>query len=185
MTVEEIFNKIAAHMRKGLVVHDQIASIYGFLNLCGYKKCHEYHFLEESYAYRRLIDFYSDTYCKLLTADSLEIPKLIPSNWLKYTKMEVDINTKRNAIRDTMKQWVEWEQEAKKLWEDSYIKLYELGEVYAAQVIQTFLKDTAEELNMAREKQICLESSGYDMPFILEEQKSLYKKYEKKMRCIQ
>lgn len=84
-----------------------------------------------------------------------------------------------------MKQWVEWEQEAKKLWEDSYIELYGLGEVYAAQTIQTFLKDTAEELNMAREKQICLESSGYDMPFILEEQKSLYKKYEKKMRCIQ
>ena len=161
MTVDEIFNKIAAHMRKGLVIHDQIASIYGFLNLRGYKKCHEYHFLEES------------------------MPKLIPSNWLKYTKIEVDINARRNAIKDTMKQWVEWEQEAKKLWEDSYIKLYELGEVYAAQIIQTFLKDTAEELNMAREKQICLESSGYDMPFILEEQKSLYKKYEKKMRCIQ
>ena len=185
MTIDEIFNKIAAHMRKGLAIHDQIASIYGFLNLCGYKKCHEYHFLEESYAYRRLIDFYSDTYCKLIASDNFEMPKLIPSNWLKYTKIEVDINTKRNAIKDTMKQWVEWEQEAKKLWEDSYIELYGLGEIYAAQTIQTFLKDTAEELNMAREKQICLESSGYDMPFILEEQKSLYKKYEKKMRCIQ
>lgn len=184
MTVEEIFNKIAAHMRKGLMIHDQIASIYGFLNLCGYQKCHEYHFLEESYAYRRLIDFYSDTYHKLIMDDEIENPKLIPSSWLKYSKIDVDVNTRRNAIKDTMKQWVNWEEEAKKLWETSYKELYGLGEIYAAKIIQDFLEDIAEELISAQTKQICLESSGYDMPFILDEQKALYEEYKEKMRCI-
>lgn len=184
MTVEEIFNKIAAHMRKGLMVHDQLASIYGFLNLKGYKKCHEYHFLEETYNYRRFINFYSDVFHKLIINNTVEEPSLIPLNWLKYTKIDVDINTRRTAIKETMKQWVEWEQEAKKLWEISYKELYELGEVYAAQIIQTFLQDTSEELIIAQTKQIYLESDGYDMSFILDEQKTLCEEYEKKMRCI-
>ena len=62
--------------------------------------------------------------------------------------------------------------------------MYGLGEIYAAQIIQDFLKDTAEELVGAQTKQICLESSGYDMPFILDEQKALYEEYKEKMRCI-
>ena len=33
-------------------------------------------------------------------------------------------------------------------------------------------------------KYIKLESSGYDMPFILDEQNFLYEKYRDKMRCI-
>ena len=184
MTIDEIFNKIAEHMKKGLMIHDQIASIYGFLNLYGYQKCHEYHFIEESYAYRRLIDFYSDTYHKLIMDNTIENPKLIPSNWFKYDKMEVDINTRKNAIKTTIKQWIDWEQEAKKLLEDSYKELYEIGEIYAAQVIANFLTDTAQELITAHYKYIKLESSGYDMPFILDEQNFLYEKYKDKMRCI-
>ena len=54
MTSEEIFSHLSSHMIKGLMIHDQLASAYKFLNLCGYSKCHEYHYFEESRTYRCL-----------------------------------------------------------------------------------------------------------------------------------
>ena len=40
MTVEEIFSLLSTHMAKGLMIHEQLATAFGFLNLCGYRKCH-------------------------------------------------------------------------------------------------------------------------------------------------
>jgi len=34
--------------------------------------------------------------------------------------MEVDTNTKRSAVKDSMKKWVDWEKETKVLLEASY-----------------------------------------------------------------
>lgn len=184
MTVEEIFNKIAVHMRKGLDIHEQLVFIYNFLNLKGYKKCHEYHFFEETHAYRYLIDFYFDTYHKLISFDNLEKTQLIPATWYKHTKEDVDTSTKRNGVKEAMRHWVEWEKEAKKLWEESYQQLCELNEIYAAAKIMDFLKNTSEELNYAEAKQNCLESANYDMIYILDEQDFIYEKYKEKMRCI-
>ena len=48
MTVEEIFSKISQRMIGGLMFHEQMSNYYDFLNLRGYKKCHEYHYLEET-----------------------------------------------------------------------------------------------------------------------------------------
>ena len=54
MTVEEIFSKVSAHMIKGMMIHDQLASYYDFLNLHGFKRCHDYHYNKEAKAYRAL-----------------------------------------------------------------------------------------------------------------------------------
>ena len=52
MTIEEIFNKIAAHMIEGIMYHDEFAKVYDFLGLWGYARCQDYHHLEEEQSYR-------------------------------------------------------------------------------------------------------------------------------------
>ena len=184
MTVEEIFSHLAAHMIKGLMIHDQIATAYGFLNLCGYKKCHEYHYFEESYNYRCLQDFYLNTYHKLIPEEKIENPAVIPSSWYKYSKIDVDANTKRSAVRDMMKKWVDWEQDTKTFLESSYKQLYDQNEICAALKIAALLKDVSKEWQYASEKHINLETSGYDISAIIAEQQPLCKKYWEKMKCI-
>jgi hypothetical protein len=44
MTVEEVFKSIAERQLQGLMMHEDLANYYDFLNLHGYKKCQEYHF---------------------------------------------------------------------------------------------------------------------------------------------
>ena len=58
MTVEEIYADVAAHMIEGLMIHEQLANYYDFLGLGGYKRCHEYHYIEESVKYRGLYRYF-------------------------------------------------------------------------------------------------------------------------------
>ena len=182
MTVEEIFSHLSAHMVKGLMIHDQLASAYYFLNLCGYKKCHEYHYFCESLTYRHLQNYYLKYYHKLIPEEKVENPDIIPSNWYKYSRADVDTSTKRSAVRDLMKRWVEWETETKTLLQHSYKELYELGEVDAALKIGCFLKDNSKELAHAQAKQMDLENISYDINTIIAEQMCLHEKYEHKLK---
>ena len=182
MTIEEIFSNISTHMAKGLLIHSQLASLYGFLNLRGYQRCHEYHYYEETHSYRRLQNFFLKYCNKLIHENNVEQPNIIPANWYKFTKMEVDTNTKRSAVKDSMKKWVDWEKETKVLLEVSYKQLYELGEINCAIKIAKCIEDVSHELADAQEKQIHLESMGYDIVYIIDWQPELYKQYCKKIK---
>lgn len=184
MTTEEIFSHLSAHMVKGLMIHDQLASAYDFLNLPGYMKCHEYHYFEESCNYRLLQNYYLEHFHKLIPEERIENPDTIPSNWYKYSRPEIDANTKRAAIKDLMKKWVDWEKDTKVLLETSYKELYELGEIGAALKIAAYIKDNSKELAHAQAKQMCLENINYDIGAILAEQEALRDKYWHKMKLI-
>ena len=179
MTVEEIFSTLAAHMEEGITMHKEMADIFSFLNLCGYKKCQEHHYYEESKNCRCLHNFYMEQYYKLIPPKEIKHLEIIPSSWYKYEKMDVDANTKRTAVKEMMQKWVEWEKETKNLLENCYKDLYDQGEICAAMKIAWFLEDVSKELKHAQKKQIDLDSSGYDLSEIIKEQKSLHKKYKR------
>lgn len=172
MIVEEIFSAIYYHMQKGLQFHNQCVSIFNFLNLYGYSEWHKEHYEEESKTCMEVQDFYLNTYSKLIPYMPVESINIYPSNWHKYTKEDVDVNTRRNAIRDFFKQWVDWETETQALYTKVYKELQDLNEIYAMLKIAELLEEVSEELQSAKQKLIELDSSGYDMPFILEDQKN-------------
>ena len=186
MTVEEIFSNINAHMLKGISIHNQIANAFSFLNLFGYQKCHEYHYYEESNNCRCLNDFYLNQYHKLIVEqkiDELSNP-IIPSSWYKYTREDVDINTKRQAVRDLYKKWVDWETETRDSLQRYYKQLYDLDEICAAKKIAYFLEDVNNELCNAYQDYIYLKSVDYDIVHITELQDSLLKTYKKKIHNL-
>lgn len=51
--VQSLYSELIEHMKQGVDMHEQLADYYGFLNLPGYQKCHEYHMLCELLAYRK------------------------------------------------------------------------------------------------------------------------------------
>lgn len=182
MTVEEIFSHLSAHMTKGLMIHDQLAKAFNFLNLCGYSKCHQYHYIEESYNYRSLINFYFKHYNKLILEEKVEKPEIIPNNWYKYSRQEVNTSEKRSAVKQLMKKWVDWEKETNALLQKSYKQLFEINEICSMLKISDFLRENSKELAAAEEKQINLEVSGYNIDTIIQEQKELYHKYCQSLR---
>ena len=162
--------------------HDEFAQAYNFLCFRGYAKQHEYHYIEESFAYRTLLNYYAKHYYKLLQLENIDQPKLIPETWYKYTTMAVDAGTKRNAIKELTTKWVEWERSTKKLYQELRQEAYNLGEVDAALFIDTFIKEVSKELRHAERQLLSLETMGYDIVQIVDWQEDLYNKYKKKLR---
>lgn len=80
MTVDEIFSDMAAHMIKGLMVHDQMVNYYYFLSLDGYAKCHEYHYWCENKSYTKLTKHYFKYHNKLIKSKNVSNPDLIPQS---------------------------------------------------------------------------------------------------------
>lgn len=182
MPVEEIFSEIVNHMAEGILYHRSFYKAYDFLGLFGFAQCQTYHAIEETESYHKLLHYFSTHYHKLLQDKEIKSPELIPSNWYKYTTMDVDAGTKRSAIRELMTKWISWEKETKNLYQTMRQKLYEIGEIAAALEIDKLIIDVSEELKHAEKQFIKLESIGYDLPTIIDWQQPMYKKYKKVSR---
>ena len=182
MTVEEIFRTVSTHMIKGVMVHEQLADYYDFLNLHGYKRCHEYHMHKEMKSLRKLHRYFINHFNRLIEEEQFDNPDVIPSSWYRYTRQEVDVNTKRNAVKSGIEKWVAWEEDTKKLYAKMYTELMTIGEVSAAEKIGCFLSDVDCELKMAQRYHIDLVTSDYSISYILGHQKHKHDYYLRKMR---
>ena len=181
MTVEEIFEKIIHHQIKGLMIHEQFASYYDFLGLKGSRKCHEYHYLDESIGFRATMHYMISHYNKLVPDTPIDAPKMIPENWYNYTRDDVDINTKRNAIKQAMESWKEWETSTKKLYEDMYMELLRLDDVAGALFIKNLICDVTHELKKVQQYCLNLKAVDYDMVYIIEKQDEIHHKFKCKI----
>ncbi len=155
---------------------------YDFLSLPGYKKCQEYHHLSELKEYLNLYHYYIEHYNKLLNVPAAAEIEVFSQSWYKYTRQEVDTNTKRTAIQNIMKKWVNWEQETKSLYQNMYKELIALNEVAAANFLENYINDVSEELRQAQQKLIELETINYDAIEIIKEQQHYLNKYKKKIK---
>ena len=170
-------------MIKGLTVHTNIARAFNFLNLPGFQYCHEYHYLSESRSFQKFSDFFLNHYNKLLNL-TIENSAIIPSTWYKYTKQDVDINTKKNAIKDLYQHWINWESETHNLLQEKYAELTEMKDIIGAQKILQLLLDVENELQSAKSKQLSLEAINYDLISIEDRQQFLCAQYKEAIKCL-
>ncbi len=180
-TVEDIFKEILGHMLKGLMFHEQSANYYDFLGLEGYKRCHEYHFFDESHSYRKLYHYYIKKYNQLLPPLPFENPDVVPQSWLGYRRQDVDSKTKRAAVKDGLDSWVQWEKDTCKLYQKKCQELDSLGEVGASCKLKKILCEVEKELQTAEKYQLYKMASDYDINVIIDEQKPFHHKYKELM----
>ena len=184
MTCEEIFTKLSEHMIKGLMVHEHLATYYDFLGLPGYRDCHEYHFLKESCAYRKLCRYYVNHYNKLIPETRFDEPDIIPEGWYSHKRQDVDQTTKKNAVKSGLVKWVDWETQTKKLYQEMYQELLDNGSVASAEFLCEYIADVDCELQDAYMYWLSKEAMNYDMSVIIEEQAQKVEKYESRMRVV-
>lgn len=184
MIIEEIFTKLAQHMEEGIAFHKTLAQAYDFIGLCGFAKCHIYHWIEETKGYECLLHYYSTHYHKLLNITPAAKTDIIPATWYKYSTMDVDINTKRQSTKDLMTKWIEWEKQTKTLYTQMYKELCDLNEIAAADKIKCYILDVTDELKHAEKKYIKLESIDYSINTIISWQQPMYRKFKKQLEHL-
>lgn len=179
MAYSEVFSELSAHFIKGMMVHDQLAQYYDFLSLRGYKRYHEYQFKHDSCAYRKINRFYINHYNKLITEKPVNDPNIIPESWYRYSREDVDAETKRVAIKNGITEWIKWETATLVKLQQSQLDLYDDGEVASAMFINKFIKDVECELKCAKRMYLDLSAVDFDMCYILDKQTGIHDKYKK------
>lgn len=178
----EIFASIRQHQIRGMMLHEQMADYFDFLNLRGFKRMHEYHFLDECVQMRGVSRYYLNHFNMLIADEAPTDPAIIPDTWKNYTRQQVTAEVKKQAVRNGMLKWTEWERETKKKYERAYSELCALGEVAAAHKIKELVCDVDEELKYADRMHIRLEGIGYSIADIDMMQDELHEKYKQKTR---
>lgn len=181
-TVDDVFIELGSHMVEGLMIHEQLMSCYLFLGLEGYAKCHEYRYLDESKAYIRLQRYYSDHHRGILNPGKIDPPDIIPESWINNKKENMDLETRRKAVKAAYEEWIRWETSTKELYNRAYHELLDIGETASALFVGKYVKDVDAELADAMNDKLHKEAIAYDMVSIVEEQESLRKFYKKKIR---
>ena len=168
--VEQIFSDISAHQIKGLMVHSQLADYYKFLGLGKYADCHEHHYKDESNSWRSLSLYYIEHFNRLVPEQEISNPNIIPADWFKATRQEVDIPTKRRAVEKGLQAWVDWETETKRLYEEAFAELLSMSEGATAMRIKKCLCDVDYELAEAQKYLLNKKAVDYDILHIIGEQ---------------
>lgn len=187
MPFEEICKLIAQRLLQGCMNHEQFANYYDFLGLEGYSIFHEYHFFEQMHGYREFITYYIDHQDKLVqdfSPNSLSTFNIIPDNWYDYTRDDVDLNTRRNAVKSGLEKYIHWEKETKKFLEDMYTQTIQQGFIGISIQIKKYIKSVEEEIKHANKVYLEIKATDYDMPTVVAKQDYLIKKYTKKLRQI-
>ena len=180
MEVQEIFQGLSERKIKGVMYHDYMVDYFNFLNLHGYKRMHEYHAKHEMKGFRKLHRYYIDHYNKLVPDIRFENEEYIPASWYNYERKDVDVSTKRNAVKEAFEKWESWEHETKKYFEQIYNELLDMNEVDSAREVCKMIKDVSCELKWVQRKKIELASADYSMEHILSEQQLYHDFYKKK-----
>lgn len=184
MSSEDSFIKISGHMIKGIMFHDQMTTYYDFLGFDGFKKEQEYHFFDEILSYKRLKGYFLSHYNKLIEDKQLENPEAVPADWYGHKRQDVDASTKRNAVREGFRKWVSWEMDTKKLYEKAVSDMYAEGSIAAAIVFEKLVADVDQELSVAEEEKLKIDSSSYELMPLMEMQDSFLKKYSCKLNSL-
>ena len=187
MVIDEIGNLVAQRLLQGSMHHEDFINYYNFLGLKGYKTFHEYHAIEEIMNYREFVDYYIGNYNKLIskfTTDSLISLSIIPDNWYNHLKENIDINTKRNAIKTGLEKYVLWERQTKKFLEDMAIEAINISAIGLSDRIKKYIKAVEEEIEIAQKEWLEIKATDYDLSVVIPKQDQLCKHYGKKIQKV-
>ena len=96
----DIFREINDRQVTALMVHDQMADIFWFMQLKGFACMHEYQFLCESIGHRKTKKHYLCERGKLLPDGEFKNPEVLPVDWLKYSKSDVTNQVRLQYIEE-------------------------------------------------------------------------------------
>lgn len=180
MSCHDIYKEINTRMSAALTFHDQMADLYDFLGLNGFKRMHEYRHLSETAEKRGLKRYYINHHNKLLpTIPTLDLD-IIPLEWAQYKRQDVSSQVRKQAVEKSFLMYRKWEHETKECYENYAKAFLEKGKIADFTKISELVCDVDMELKKIDRIILCLSASSYDEVYILSIQEELHEKYKNK-----
>lgn len=95
--LQTLYSELINRMKQGVEMHEQLADYYGFLNLPGYQKCHEYQMLCELLTYRKAKHEYMREYNQLVPMEGMnDLTNMANTNNMANNNMANNRNNNSN-----------------------------------------------------------------------------------------
>lgn len=173
----EIYGIINARQVTALMFHSEMADMFGFLGLEGFKCMHEHQFLEESAGHRATKSYYLAHHDKILSDDEVKGIDVVPDEWLRYTRMDVTPSIRRQSIEKAMDEYLRWESDTKEIYSHCAAYLLEWHKIDDFNKVKHLVKCVSKELTKLKELCLKLRASDYSLDFIASIQDDLYCEY--------
>ena len=181
MAIEEQYINVITRLLDGVMFHEQMSIYYNFLGLKGFSKCHKYHYLSELHSYNCLLEYYINKYNKLINIKPNTDINIIPQNWYKFTKLDVDVSNIRGGIKTGLSKWLEWENETLNIFKESYKYVFDV-DVTFGDLLKNLISDVEGEIKTINESILRNKATDYDIIVIMSEQDAYCKKYKNKIK---
>ena len=149
MTTEEIFMRIDGRMTEALMLHQKMYLYFLFLGENEMADKHLDRYIEESENLGELNRFYIEAYDKMIPRSEVGTPAVIPDSWYRYSRADVDAETKHMSIMNGVTKWKEWEEETRSMYATMYNRLMENGDIEAADYVVGLARSAAREMREA------------------------------------
>lgn len=181
MTAKDIFAEINKRQIVGMMFHRELAVMFSFLGLQGFKRLQEYRYKEESCENMKL-QYYHIDYCNYLIPElNIDYTSIIPKDWYNADRLDVSVNIKKSYTNRAFVDWQEWEYDTKSTLEQYYKMLIQMGNVSDAEYVACMIKDVSKELKKLERYIEDMKLVDYDPIYLAEIQKKIHDDYKKKM----
>lgn len=178
-SAKEVYSAICSRQVVALMFHDEMADFFDFLGLYGFKQMHECQYCKESDERRHLKNYYMKHHHRILMQEDVEPEEVIPSDWNKYTRMDVTVPVRKQAVQRAMEQYRAWEAETKALYERCAYYLFSWHMIADFNMVNELVEDVSCELKRIEKLCIQLKSMDYDAGYVQSIQEQYYHKYSK------
>ena len=179
-----IYSEINTHMITALMLHDQMADLYDFLNLHGFKRMHEYQHIAESLERRKLKRYVLNHHNKLVMDENVDNPKVIPTEWYGYSRYDVSPQVRVQSLSKSFQRYRDWETLTKNKLCSASKMMFDLGYIADYEFVSELLKDVDVELKYLEWLDLKLKACDYDIQYVLEIQDELHEFYKEKMEKL-
>ena len=176
LSVDKIFKCIVKRNTEALMLHDKLCTYFNFLGLDGFSKYHEYRYFEES---RNRIDtkkYYMKKYGKIIIDKDIDDVSIIPNDWEKYLKEEVQSQNKPKYIENAFKIFKNWEIETKEKYTKFAKWIFENGCLVDFEYILCLIDETDCEIEFAEKMIYKMKNMNYNIEYVDSFQHMLCKK---------
>lgn len=181
-SVDDVFHIINSRQISALMFHNEMANLFDFLTLKGFKRMHEFQFFCENKEHRKTERYYLSRYGKLLPHEEIERVEVIPDDWMQYTRKDVSTSVRKQSVQTAFSQYWEWEHDTKAIFEKLAAWLITNGHVADFNMVNCLVCDVDCELKKLERLQLELKAVDYDATYIMEIQQCIHDKYKEKMK---
>ena len=179
-----IFEKVINRQISALMFHDEMADMYDFLGLAGFKRLHEYQYFCESTEYKAVKRYFLNHHNMLLSIDEPVKKEYIPNDWKNYSRFDVNSQLRRQYAEKTMLEYWEWEKGTKCCLECCAKELLDMGMVADFEIVGKLVSDVDKELKCLERLVLKLKAVDFDPVYIVEAQPEIHEKYKKKTKHL-